>query len=64
MEVVVAASGLGEREVSKLLSELGILGFACHCLNVHEDGRRTPGAYVSKVGWEYLTTGTSKTRTE
>ena len=56
LEVVVTSSGLPPREVSKLLSELGLLGLAAYCgQHVAGEEESEIGAYVSQAGWEHLT---------
>jgi hypothetical protein len=60
MEVVIAASGLPEQEVERVLNELATLGLAHHCLIEHENGPATMGAGITSKGWDYLTNGCSE----
>jgi len=59
MEIVIAASGLPEHEVEKVVTELGMLGLAHHCLIEHDDGPSSMGAGITSKGWDYLTNGCS-----
>ncbi len=56
-EVVIAASGLTDRLVEKLISELSMLELAHHCLEQVEDGGSINAAYITRTGWDYLNNG-------
>jgi hypothetical protein len=60
--VVIAASGLPEREVQKLLNELSMLDLAHSYATQLNGGGLSRGASLTARGWDYLTTGSYKPR--